>query len=804
MAEKKVKRYVSDNAQLLAEWNYSQNSPVGFVPQSMPLSSKQKVYWVCSEGHVWSASVANRYYQGSGCPICARTLRANSRRASAVKANGSLKDNCPEIAAEWHPTKNGEMTPEHISAGSSDRFWWKCKKCGREWQTSIANRKKGTSCPVCSKIEGGKRHRENTIKLQGSLKDNNPEIAAEWHPTKNGEMVPEEFASGSPRKVWWLCKECGTEWETKILYRTRGHGCPNCSKEKFAESYRKNRLRKIASLAEKFPKVAEEWHPTKNGSLKPEDFTFGSSKVVWWKCANGHEWECAIAARTSGNIGCSICGGRVVDRGVTDLATTHPEIAAEWHPTKNGKLKPDDFKIGSDKIVWWMCAKGHEWKTNIYHRQLTGCPECIKERFTSFPEQAILFYVSQSFFNVQNRFMLDSSVEIDIYIPEYSIAIEYDGSVFHNTDAGLHRDQRKYLYLHERGIYLIRIKESMDEAYLKDTADAYLGYGDNKNNRNLEQILHDLSIELTRRCNTEVSWDVDISRDRREIYKQYMNLEKANSIAVLFPQTLDEWYYEKNDPVTPYMVTKGSEKIFWWRCSKGHEFESKVKDRVRHGCPYCSGNKVLAGFNDLATTHPHLAREWIVERNDGIKPTEIIGGKKIVWWRCSEGHEWEASIDSRKGGNGCPYCSNQRVLAGYNDLATLNPDLAFEWNYDKNGGVLPSEVVLGSNKKAWWKCKRYGHEWEAVISSRVRGNGCPYCANQKVLAGFNDLASQNPHLTGEWHPTKNYPLTPSSIAAGSGKKAWWKCSICGHEWAAVVANRNKGHGCPRCSKKRKL
>ena len=788
---------VIDSELLLAEWDRDKNTVVGFEPESTSLHSKQKVFWKCSNGHEWSAAVHNRFNNGSGCPTCATIARAIARREATIKAQGSLKDRYPEIASEWHPTQNGDLSPELFASGSNDKVWWQCKQCGKEWKTSISLRTKGTGCPVCSKLEGGKKRREYNLSIQGSLKDNFPEIAVEWHPTKNGEMLPEHFSSGSSDKVWWLCNKCGTEWETKILYRTRGHGCPSCRNEKFAANYRKRVLENADSFAAVFPQMAAEWHPTKNGRLKPEEFSCGSGKMVWWQCSNGHEWRTSISARTTFNTGCSICSGRIADRGVNDIATTHPEIAAEWHPTKNGDLKPSDFKIGSDKIVWWKCSRGHEWKTNIYHRQETGCPECIKEKFTSFPEQAILYYTSQSFSDVRNRFILNNSVEIDIFIPEFSIAVEYDGSRFHNTEESLAREQRKYQYLQEQGIFLIRVKEALEASYTEETADVYLGYSDNKHNRHLERILEDLKTVLMQKCGIEISWDIDISRDRRSIYKQYMDLEKANSIAVMFPHLLDEWDYEKNEPVTPYMVTKGSEKVFWWHCSKGHEYESKVKDRVRNGCPYCSSNKVLTGFNDLATTHPHLAREWIIERNNGLHPTEIIGGKQIVWWQCAKGHTWEASIDSRKRGNGCPVCAGKKVLAGYNDLTTLNPDLALEWNYEKNNGLLPSEVVPGSNKKAWWKCQDHGHEWEAVISSRIRGNGCPYCGNQMVLEGFNDLQSKNPDLATQWNYDRNANLLPTQITARSGRKVWWKCEQ-GHEWEAVVSSRANGSGCPYC------
>ena len=801
--KRNYKGTIIDNEVLLAEWDLENNTSAGFEADTTSLNYKGKVFWVCSEGHTWTATVHNRYHNGSGCPVCATAARAKARREATIIAQGSLKDKYPEIAAEWHPTKNGVLQPEHFAAGSRDSIWWQCLRCNKEWQTSIANRTKGTACPVCSSIEGGKKRRAYIVNNSGSLLDKYPEIAAEWHPTKNKERKPDQYPSQSSEKIWWQCSKCGSEWETRISNRAKGHGCPSCRNMRFAETYRKGRLKKVGSFAEAYPKMAAEWHPTKNASFKPEDFSFGSRKSIWWRCSNGHEWKATISARTTFNTGCPICSGRTVNKGVNDIATTHPDIATEWHPTKNRKLKPSDFKIGSNKIVWWRCSRGHEWRTNIYHRQETGCPECKKEKFTSFPEQAIMYYVSQSFVNVQNRYMLNNQVEMDIFIPNYSIAIEYDGSRFHNTSEALEREQRKYRYLQQQGVFLIRVRESMDVSYIENTADVYVGYSDNKHNRHLERILEDIRCALMQRCGINISWDIDISRDRHAIYRQYLDLEKSNSIAVMFPHLLNEWDYEKNEPVTPYMVTKGSEKTFWWRCSKNHEYESKVKDRVRNGCPYCSNNKVLSGYNDLGTTHPHLANEWLTERNNGIKPSEIIGGKQIVWWQCKNGHTWEASIDSRKRGNGCPVCAGKKVLTGYNDLATLNPELALEWNYEKNKGVLPTEIVPGSNKKAWWKCQRHGHEWEAVINSRERGNGCPYCGNQKVLVGFNDLQTKNPKLAAQWNHTRNNDLLPTQVTAHSGKKVWWKCGN-GHEWEAVISSRSNGNGCPYCGNRRFL
>lgn len=213
--------------------------------------------------------------------------------------------------------------------------------------------------------------------------------------------------------------------------------------------------------------------------------------------------------------------------------------------------------------------------------------------------------------------------------------------------------------------------------------------------------------------------------------------------------------------------------------------------------------KLAVGVNDLATVNPKLAAEWNSENNGTLKPQDVTksSGRK-VWWRhvLSDGsvHEWQATIASRSDGHGCPFCSNIRVLPGFNDLATINPELAAEWSPLKNGVLKPSDVLSGSNKKIWWRCSK-GHEWQATVSSRIEGRGCPYCANKRVLTGFNDLATTNPKLADEWDYAKNGELTPKDVAAGSNKKAWWKCRSCGTEWYASINNRSRGAGCPECS-----
>jgi hypothetical protein len=237
-------------------------------------------------------------------------------------------------------------------------------------------------------------------------------------------------------------------------------------------------------------------------------------------------------------------------------------------------------------------------------------------------------------------------------------------------------------------------------------------------------------------------------------------------------------------------TTFGSQKIFLWKCSKGHRWESSpLKRAIRgQGCPFCSGHRLLIGFNDLATTHPAIA----IEAN-GWDPTKFGKGfKKKVSWICPNGHIYEASIDSRTNMNsGCSYCSGKKVLIGFNDLRSLSPQIAKEAD-----GWDPSTVTFGSNKKLNWKCAS-GHRYKATVNQRTKpesGTNCPICANQKILSGVNDLATRFPLIALE-----AYDWDPINIGAGSKKKLTWKCSKNHFYDASPESRTQKMSGCPICA-----
>ena len=465
------------------EWHPNKNGDLS--PEKITPGSGKKVWWICSEEHEYEASIVNRSKK-RGCPFC-------SNPPKRVGYGNDLQSKYPNVAKQWHPTKNGDLTPIDVTAKSGKKVWWVCD-AGHEWKVMIAHRSNGTECPKCSiqtsrpelyyycelktifnkvehrkKIEKievdifiydinmaieydgvffhSKKIQKDVIKKQKitqlgfsiinirqkpmkkiseddividhlkdlevnfldfltqfkknkmlseghirkinsyltigkpqneklynnllsylpgplpgkSLKERFPKIAKEWHPTKNKELNPSNMNAFSHKKVWWICKK-GHEYYSSIINRTStGRGCKYCAGK--SAGYGND-------LQSKYPEVSKEWHPTKN-LLSPADYVAGSHKKVWWQCKNGHEWEALIQNRIKnvGGLGCKQC---------RTLEFLYPEKAKEWHPTKNGDLILSDYAHTSHQQAWWICKKGHEWKTSIGTRSKHGCPKCNK------------------------------------------------------------------------------------------------------------------------------------------------------------------------------------------------------------------------------------------------------------------------------------------------------------------------------------------------------------------------------------------------------------------------------------------
>ena len=562
--------------------------------------------------------------------------------------------------------------------------------------------------------------------LKKNLLTENLKLVKEWHPTKNGKLTPDMFNLGSGKKIWWICEQ-GHEWKTAIYRRSNGSKCPYCLNQKILKGYN--------DLTTVNPELAKEWHPIKNGFLKPDMVGAGSRKKVWWICENGHEWEASIDTRKKGHA-CKICSLKTKGENRTrnnlkrsgSLQETNPKLAKEWHPIKNGDLKPTEIIASSGRKVWWLGVCGHEWEAQVCSRNKgNGCQICDKEIKTSFPEQAIYFYLNKSFKDVINSYKVLGQTEIDVFIKSLNLGIEYDGDSWHKD---IEKDKRKNLLCKEKGINLIRIREKNCPLLDDNTFCIILK---DKSIKELEKAIREIYAYINNNIKKHnYILDININRDTSVINNLFIIKKRNSSLLKLNPELAKEWHPTKNGKITPDMVTSSSNRKVWWLGKCGHEWQSVIASRTKgNGCLFCASKKTLKGFNDLATRNPKLIKEWHPTKNENITPDMVTSSSnRKVWWLGKCGHEWLSSINSRNKGVGCPYCANQKILLGYNDLGTQNPELAKEWNLIKNGDLKPTNVIAGSNKKVWWECNK-GHEWQANIASRNTGTNCPYCVRER-------------------------------------------------------------------------
>ena len=412
------------------DWHPTRNGELS--PGSVSLGSKKKVWWLGREcGHEWSMSVDYRN-RGFNCPVCV-----------------SLGVLVPGIAADWHPTRNGELTPYDFRANSGVKVWWLGRECGHEWDGDIRGRvRSGYGCPFCVN--------QRVLVGFNDLATTHPGLAKEWHPSKNGELLPTQVTYGSKKKVWWLGRECGHEWFSSISPRaSKGVGCGVCRGLQTQVG--------VNDLDTTHPKLVEEWHPTLNGDLKSTDVTAGSQVFAWWKGLTcGHEWQASVGERVKGN-GCLVCSNHKIVAGINDFATTHPAVSAEWHKKANGNYMPTEFSYGSNFKATWICSKGHTWVAKIADRcvKSSTCPQCAAATSVSKAEKEIASFCSDSGLETQTSVRNVIKGELDIYIPEKNIAVEFNGLYWHSEAAGkgkyYHFD--KWKACKDKGIQLIQVWE---------------------------------------------------------------------------------------------------------------------------------------------------------------------------------------------------------------------------------------------------------------------------------------------------------------------------------------------------------
>lgn len=501
-------------------------------------------------------------------------------------------------------------------------------------------------------------------------------------------------------------------------------------------------------LVDAKPYLLNEWDYEKNAEIDVNSLTIGSSRKVWWKCSLGHSWETKIANRTRDNkpAGCLVCSNQQVLSGFNDLASRFPEVVELWNFAKNGTVKPNMIMAGSQKKYWWIGVCGHEWQAspdNVTRGR--RCPYCGgKKVLKGFNDFASCFptYLDQWDYDKNDK-TPDKVFKSTSTLLYWKCA---DGHEWRRKPVDQVKIRRCPICPKNtvrRNSFIVEKPELLDEWDYEKNTEASQGL-------------------LTSTSKKSVWWIC-----KKKKHSQFMMMKTrakngctlcSKGLAEKRPDLRDEWHFKKNEELgylfDEMFVNSGVKA--WWVCSEKHEYQAVVHSRTRKqktGCPYCAGLKILKGFNDLATKHPELMKEWDYEKNEKrlLNPSELsCYSTEQVWWKClNKGHSWATIISARTGkkGSGCPFCSNKQIIPGDNDFATLRKDLLLQWDYIKNStiNIFPEQIAPYSSTKVWWTCDN-GHSYYAAPN--VKKDECHKCWNGNASRGERKLAEFVEQLVG--------------------------------------------------------
>ena len=569
--------------------------------------------------------------------------------------NESLGALYPDLSKQWHPTKNGKLTPFMVAKRSNKNVWWQCpENLDHVYQQVIDKRSAvGVGCPYCS----GKR-----LTKERSLATVDPKLAREWHPTKNKDQTPETIFANSNKKFWWQCdKEPRHEWKTTPSSR-RGSprkGCPYCANQLVHETN---------SFLNLNPIVAKEWHPTKNGKNLPDQFVAGSAKKIWWLCPKdkNHVWQVAIRNRVAGS-GCPFCTKQTSSPEIRIYAELQFIFNIVENRCKIKGYEADIFLPECHTVIEYDGAHWHHHKEakdkgknkhfeklgfNVLRVREQPLGKLDKQDISVSPKHFLKSDIDQLMQNLKSHCAAEMQEKIQDYV---------DSENFMNNEL-----YNKYLSYFpspfpEKALAKTQPKLAKEWDYTANFPLTPSNFTSGSNKK----------VWWICRKNASHKWQATIKG--RSIGKgcHFCSNHKPseeNNLQEKYPELLEFWHPTKNLGILPSSLSPRSNKKVWWKCPIGsdHEWKASVNGRMQHGkpsgCPFCA-NKRISSTNNLKILRADLAEEWDQAKNAPLAPEKVTpGSQKSVWWICklNRSHTWKTRISHRNNGSGCPYCSGRK------------------------------------------------------------------------------------------------------------------------------------------------
>eukprot|EP01083_Nonionella_stella_P195024 718736_1 len=798
-----------------------------------------KLKWQCvaHPEQEWSSSFPNvaRYFENPYrmCDKCC-----------LEKANTATLR--PDLLTVWHPTKN-DTSLDKLTIHDTRKFWWHCEK-DHEWEigfTDAKGRKRSVVCPECKATE----------KHQNKLSTQHPEVLEWLHPTKNtmsAESIGNQ-SSISKRKVWLKCpKGDDHEWQTTIKKTASSPvKCGFCSGSEWSIS--------TQSLQGVRPDLVSDLDTKRSFEGKevptPELLDAYSEDVIFWKCAENHSYVCSVVDRVKNGQDCVQCTK-------SSFYHTHPELAAQWHPTDNkaNGLTPLNITAHFDQPAFWSCNADfdHIWEESVLHRTQAfdehgvnssevQCPYCVglaPSRTNNFrslfrgistkwhptlngdlrPENVLCSDRNKYWFLEDEKEFLASPAQLTV--PQ--------------SLAGPRYARARELYLPEKTGLAAENVDALSSSYS-------VWWRCAKRPEHIFKKKPRIVINAVNRINAFICDPCPhcVEERRKAVLPPDMR-----SIADAYPPLAAQFHLERNAPLTPqdYLMCS-RERVWWkcpvaddhvWMCTGRHRLRGRIKNpaivekqksessgaeevvakpveemdpaKIMQPCPFCTGYRVCES-NSIQNVSPDLLKEWHPTKNILITPSMLNAQSNIsVWWQCPKykDHEFVSSVSRRlatgRRRKDCPFCADKEV-SKQNNLAVVAPDIAELWFLERNCEIATKRVLASSMHYFWWKCPAApDHEWYDRCKNVVdkgRENACPFCTNRRVCTA-NSLKTLAPELVKDnWHFKANDPLKPSDIMATSRRIVYWRCKKPAHRdlqpWQARVASVYEGKTqCPYC------
>lgn len=496
--------------------------------------------------------------------------------------------------------------------------------------------------------------------------------------------------------------------------------------------------------------LVSEWHPTKNGEFAPQNISVGSGRLIWWQCTTNkkHEWPATPLSRTNQNSGCPFCIGRKVFAGENDLATTHPHLLSEWHPTLNLDITPQEISAGSNKGVFWVCPVGsdHVWKAAPNTRKRgSKCPYCanrkVLEGFNDLASKPEYSYIVDEWHPTKNDSLRPTDVSSSSNLSVWwkcKNNHEWKAFISNRTRAKTQcvqceNTRKKSVTVAENALLNAEWSTTNDRlASDVTTGSNYLAMWECTKDGS-----HSWTASVSNRAATGSACPYC---SKSKILAGYNDLGSSKE----YKSIVAEWHPDNTVDITTVGV--GSDKNAKWICKEKHEWEATIYSRTLsgNGCPECAGRSKWTAKKKRVADYPALVTQWHPDNTLSIHDVPFRSAKKVLWVCPTDSkHVWAAAPFSRSlDGSDCPVCAGRIVIKGVNDLGS-HPQYAHvvkDWHPDNS--VLPSEVTYSSNLIVKFQCqKNQKHDWETTVAARTRNagpSGCPHCALAQIASKGED------------------------------------------------------------------